>query len=317
MMKIHRWPGNGHFPCVPGVGLVIGNFDGVHLGHQKMIRRLREVCDLHGLRAVGMSFYPHPRARIDHHEPALLSPLRDRAYWLGHYGLGDWLLISFISRFRQLPPERFVREYLIDGLAVRYLLVGDDFRFGYQGRGDFSLLQAMAEEGGFQVEALSSVTDRNGQRISSSRIRNALASGDLPAATQWLGHPLTFTGRVRHGAARGRKLAARTANVHLPMHWCLPNGVYVVKLRVCNAGSAQYWGVDNVGTSPTFGGTRRKLEVHLLDANLALYDALVQVSVVAFVREEKRFDLPEQLQAQIQQDILFARQVISREIPII
>lgn len=309
-MDVHRWSCNIDLPASPG--LVIGTFDGVHRGHQKMLARLISVCSDHGLTPAAMSFDPHPGAVITGRPPALLSSLRDRAYWLDHYGLEHWIVLPFTAAFMRLPPQRFVRDYLVGTLGIRYLLVGDDFRFGHLGQGNYALLRDLAAIGGYRLERIQTVSDAHGKRISSSLIRTLLERHDLTAAEHRLGHPLTVTARVRRGEGRGRRMQARTANLHVAENWCLPDGVYVVKLRVCEAPETAYWGVANLGKAPTFDGTRRKLEVHLLRPDRPeLYGFKVQVSLHRFLREERRFANSAALQRQIHEDIEKARAAIA------
>ena len=294
-MQIHRWQRQLALP--QPVALTIGNFDGVHRGHQAVLPVL-------------LSFFPHPKALVAGESPSLLTPLRDRAHWLAEAGLPHWLLLSFTRALMVKPPEDFVREYLLP-LRLRFLLVGDDFRFGYRGQGDFALLQRLAEVYGFRVQALETVR-ADGARISSSRIRAALAAHDLAQARDLLGHDLTFTGKVRHGDGRGRTLQTPTANLHLPAAWCLPDGVYVVQVAAPQPG-AWHWGVANVGTTPTFGGMRRKLEVHVFDQNAALYGQTLRVHIRHYLRDVRRFADAAALQAQIRDDIARAHAFINQE----
>lgn len=307
-MQIHRWTRD--FRLAQDCGLIIGNFDGVHRGHQAMLARLQAVCAQRQLAAVAMSFFPHPRSLVQGQAPALLSSLRDRAFWLSQYGISDWLLVPFTPSLRQTSAQDFLQRFLCQSLQPRYLLVGDDFRFGYKGLGDFHLLGEFAAAQGMMLEAVDTVM-QSGQRISSSAVRSALAAHDLATAQDLLGHALTFTGRVRAGDGRGRNLAARTANVHLPLHWSLPNGVYVVQMRLCAAADTWHWGVANVGAALTFASQRRKLEVHLLDVQMDLYGQVVQVAFRHYLRPVQKFETSAALQAQIQHDIQAARDFIA------
>ena len=312
IMEIHRWQRQLYIdrPLV----LTIGNFDGVHVGHQALLARLQDVAAAEGGESALLSFFPHPRALVSGQSPAMLSTLRDRAFWLAHFGLEHWIVLSFTQRVRHLSPEDFLRDYL-GRFPVRRLLVGDDFRFGYRGMGDFAWLQRQAPRFGFAVEALPSVCEAGG-RVSSSRIREALNRHDIAGAEKLLGHPLTLTGRVRRGYGRGARLQRPTANIHLPGNWCLPDGVYVVKIAALSAGGQSHWGVANIGAAPTFGVSRRRLEVHVPDAALSLYDAFVQVSIAAYLRDIRTFPDASALQLQIQQDIAQARQVIAGFAPL-
>lgn len=307
-MQIHRWQRQLALP--QPVALTIGNFDGVHRGHQAILQTLLAQAAQDNLTPVLLSFFPHPKALVAGEPPSLLTPLRDRAHWLAEAGLPHWLLLSFTHALMRKAPEDFVRDYLLP-LRLRFLLVGDDFRFGYRGQGDFALLQRLAEVHGFRVQALETVR-ADGARISSSRIRAALAAHDLTQARDLLGHDLTFTGKVRHGDGRGRTLQTPTANLHLPAAWCLPDGVYVVQVAPPQQ-AAPVWGVANVGTTPTFGGIRRKLEVHLFEQSAALYGQTLRVHIRHYLRDVRRFADAAALQAQIRDDIACAHAFINQE----
>jgi len=309
-MQIHRWQRRLALP--QPVALTIGNFDGVHRGHQAILQTLLTEAARADLAPVLLSFFPHPKALVAAWPPPLLPPLRARAHGLAEAGLPHWLLLSFTRALMQKPPEDFVREYLLP-LRLRFLLVGDDFRFGYRGQGDFALLQRLADVHGFRVQALETVR-ADGARISSSRIRAALAAHDLAQARELLGHDLTFTGKVHHGDGRGRALHTPTANLHLPASWCLPDGVYVVQVAPPQPG-ALHWGVANVGTTPTFGGIRRKLEVHVFEQNAALYGQTLRVHIRHYLRDVRRFADAAALQAQIRDDIARAHAFINQELP--
>ena len=309
-MQIHRWQRQLALP--QPVALTIGNFDGVHRGHQAILQTLLAQAAQDNLAPVLLSFFPHPKALVAGEPPSLLTPLRDRAHWLAEAGLPHWLLLSFTHALMRKAPEDFVREYLLP-LRLRFLLVGDDFRFGYRGQGDFALLQRFADAYGFRVQALETVR-ADGERISSSRIRAALAAHDLDTARELLGHNLTFTGKVRHGDGRGRVLQTPTANLHLPAAWCLPDGVYVVQVAPPQQ-AAPVWGVANVGTTPTFGGIRRKLEVHLFEQGAALYGQTLRVHIRHYLRDVRRFADAAALQAQIRDDIARAHAFINQETP--
>ncbi|MDO4776113.1 MAG: riboflavin biosynthesis protein RibF [Cardiobacteriaceae bacterium] len=310
-MHIHRW--QRRLNIDRPLALTIGNFDGVHRGHQRLLAVLREYGAAHGCDSALMSFFPHPRSIVQGRPPALLSTLRDRACWLRHFGLDHWILLSFTRRVRELSPEAFLREYLAR-FPIKYLLVGDDFRFGYRGAGNFEWLAEQAPRYGFTVDAISSVCSGEDERISSSLIRKALDEHDLARAEMLLGHPLTLTGRVRRGYGRGGSHLARpTANIHLPGHWCLPDGVYVVKIAALSAGAAVHWGVANIGAAPTFGVARRRLEVHVLDAAPVLYDQFVQVSVSAYLRDIRTFADAGALRQQIEEDIAQARRLMAAQ----
>ncbi|MDO4643875.1 MAG: riboflavin biosynthesis protein RibF [Cardiobacteriaceae bacterium] len=307
-MQIHRWQRSLTLPSP--VALAIGNFDGVHRGHQAILTTLAERAKEQQFVSMLLSFFPHPKTLITGHSPSILTPLRDRAYWLAQTPLQHWLLLSFTHVLMQKEPEDFIRDYLLP-LRLGYLLVGDDFRFGYRGRGDFSLLQRFAARSGYQVESLQTVM-ANGTRISSSLIRTALAEHDMERVRHLLGHDLTFTGKVQYGAGRGHELRTPTANLHLPDNWCLPDGVYVVKVATLPQ-TTLHWGVANVGTTPTFHGKRRKLEVHILGQTETLYGRTLRVQIMHYLRDVQQFADADALKNQIRQDIHNAQAYINQE----
>ncbi|SUO94449.1 riboflavin biosynthesis protein RibF [Suttonella ornithocola] len=309
-MQIFHWHKGFSFPEQTAV--VIGNFDGVHRGHQAMIARLFAQAEKRSLVPMVMSFYPHPRVIVGNETPAILSTMRDRAFWLKHYGVKNWLLVPFTSQFRQTSPERFIEQDLHEKLKVRYLLVGDDFRFGYRGAGDFDLLQSQAQRFNYEVESLPTIC-ADGERISSSAIRQALAKHQISKATDLLGHALTFTGRVHRGAGRGRLMQTRTVNLHVPLAWCLPDGVYVIKLQTFSNQAQTLWGVANLGGAPTFGSQQRKLEAHVFAELGEQYGQIVQVSFYHYLREVKTFPDADALQQQIQKDIQAAQVFIAAQ----
>ncbi len=289
----------------------IGNFDGVHLGHQAVLGQLAERGAELGLPTVVVTFEPQPREYFTGGEtPPRLTRFREKMHLLRRYSVDRVLCLRFDERLAAMEAEAFVRRVLVEGLGVRYVVVGDDFRFGRGQRGDFATLEAAGRRYGFQVAAMHAFCI-NGERVSSTRIRRALAEDDLAAAEQLLGRPYRVCGRVARGDGRGRELGFPTANIHLhrrraPMSGIPVSGVYAVELFGLER---EPWpGVANVGTRPTVGGGRSLLEVHLLDyAGGGLYGRYVHVDFLAKLRPERRFPSLEALVAQIRQDVAAAR----------
>lgn len=304
-MWIYRRPKS---PPVVGCVLALGNFDGVHRGHQAIIKALCAQSDAHHPPLL-MSFHPHPKTLITGRSPALLTTLRDRAFWLQHYGIEHWWRVPFNESLRALLPESFIEHYVLP-LKPKALFVGADYRFGYQGKGNIETLQQAGQRHGFGVVVLEDY-QHDGARISSSQIRHALQHHQLERAKALLGHDLTFTGMVQTGFGRGKALLARTANFHLPEAFALPNGVYVVACD--NLSDSRVWGVANVGINPTFNGKHRKLEVHFFMPERDLYGKTLRIAFHHFLREEKRFDSPSALAFQIQRDIEQAQHYLSQQ----
>jgi riboflavin kinase/FMN adenylyltransferase len=290
-----------HRGCVA----TIGNFDGVHLGHQAVIGQLAEKgAELH-LPTLALFFEPQPLEFFrSSAAPARLTRLREKLTALRRYSVDRALVIRFDERFASMEAEAFIQQVLVEGLGVRYLVVGDDFRFGHNRRGDFTMLEQAGRRCGFPVVHLHSFLI-DGERVSSTRIRQLLAAGDLEGAEKLLGRPYRMSGRVAHGDKIGRTLDVPTANIHLHRQVSPIQGIFVVELFGIEG---EPWaGVASVGTRPTVGGTRALLEVHLLDFTGDIYGAHVNVNFLHKLRDEKRFDSLDELRRRMQEDISQAR----------
>ena len=291
-----------HRDCVA----TIGNFDGVHLGHQAVLAALESRARAAGLPSLVIVFEPQPLEFFRPEQaPARLTRLREKLEAIAACGIDRVLLIRFDARFAAIEPQAFVREVLIDGLGIRHLYVGDDFRFGRQRQGDFAMLARMGAEHGFGVESLATVAD-DGERISSTRIREALEQGDLDHAARCLGRRYRIAGRVAHGNKRGRTIGFPTMNVGLLRRSTPLRGVYAVQVHCLE--TRPLFGVANLGNRPTLAGDDRfLLEVHLLDWAGDAYGRHVEVDFVARIRDERRFESFDALREQIQRDVREAR----------
>ncbi len=296
-------------PIDHGCVATIGNFDGVHVGHQAVIAQLQKQAKALQLPSVVITFEPQPQEHFARQAaPPRLTRLREKLYALHGLGVDRVLCISFNTRFSLLSAERFVQQILVDGLGVKSLIVGDDFRFGRDRIGDFELLSRAGKQHGFQVSNTHSVILGTG-RVSSTRIREALAAGDLQDVERLLGRPYCMLGRVAHGDKRGRTIGFPTANIHLHRINTPVKGVYAVRLSGISGQVVN--GVANIGTRPTVDGTRTLLEVHLFDFSQDIYGAQVEVCFVKKLRDEKRFDSFAALKQQIQLDSDEARAVFA------
>lgn len=286
--------------------LTIGNFDGLHLGHVELLRRLKEAAGRLGLPAVAMTFEPHPREFfLPQNAPARLSSLREKLELMQVAGVDCVHVCRFDARFAALGAEAFIEDLLVRGLSVRHLIVGDDFRFGHRRVGDFEMLSKSGAAFGFVTERTPSV-EIDGIRVSSSAVREALGAGDLDLAARLLGRPYSISGRVVAGAQIGRTLGFPTANIGLKERRPPLSGVFAVNVSGVVEGVIP--GVANVGVRPTVGGQARvHLEVHLLDFSGSLYGRHVHVNFLHKLREEKRFDSLEMLKAGIVADVECAR----------
>ncbi|WP_337013174.1 bifunctional riboflavin kinase/FAD synthetase [Pantoea sp. AS142] len=291
-----------HRGCV----LTIGNFDGVHRGHQALMSRLCEEGRKRNLPVVVMVFEPQPLELFAGDKaPARLTRLREKLRYMSEAGVDKVLCVRFDRRFAALSAQRFISDLLIDKLDVKYLAVGDDFRFGAGRQGDFLLLQKAGAEYGFEVVSTETFCD-GGKRISSTAVRQALAADDLALAQSLLGHPFTISGRVVHGDALGRTLGFPTANLPLRRSVSPVKGVYAVEVEGLTPKPLP--GVANIGTRPTVKGLRQQLEVHLLDINMDLYGRHIDVVLKQKIRNEQRFASLEALKEQIANDVVTARQ---------
>ena len=286
-------------PAQRGCVLTIGNFDGIHRGHQALIARTRELARQHGLSATVLTFEPTPREFFAGDAFAgRITLLRDRLRLLEERGVERVLLAAFDARLSKTSAEDFVDELLVRRLGVKAVVIGDDFRFGAKRAGDLQLLQVRGAALGFSAEGLSTV-QMQGARCSSTAVRDALAQPDLALASQLLGRPYVITGRVRRGLQLGRQLDMPTANLPLKRRMALKLGIYAVRARL---GSRIWKGVASLGVRPTIGTTPCLLETHLFESPGDIYGHLMEVEFVHFLRGEEKFDSLDALKAQMHAD---------------
>ncbi len=289
--------------------LTIGNFDGVHLGHQAVLARLQARANELGLPATVMVFEPTPQEYFSPGTaPARLQRLRDKLGLFEQLGIEQVVCLRFNRKLAERDAATFVQDLLVNGLNVRHLVIGDDFRFGKDRSGDFAFLQQAGQQNGFEVVSTHTLVEE-GERVSSTRIREALSSGALETAKQLLGRPYTMCGRVAPGQQRGRTIGFPTANVHLHRAASPVSGVFAV--RVHGLGSEWLSGVANLGTRPTVCGNETVLETHLFDFDKDIYGHYVDIEFCKKLRDEKKFESFDDLKQQIQQDAEQARQFFS------
>ncbi len=299
-----------------GCALTIGNFDGVHRGHQAMLALLTNEARHRGLRSCGMTFEPHPRdwfaqkAGKPELAPLRIAPLRDKLAELQRCGVDDVVLMRFDDRLASLSPTDFIDKVLCQGLNARYVLVGDDFRFGAKRAGDYALLDEQGSLKGFDVARMMSY-EVHGLRVSSSAVREALAAGDMAQAARLIGRPYSISGHVVHGRKLGRDLGFRTLNLRFPSHRPAARGIFVVQVHGLT--DQPLAGVASLGVRPTIEDAGRVLlEVHCLDwpAGLALdagYARILQVDLLHKLHDERKYDGLDALVAGIAQDVVDAR----------
>jgi riboflavin kinase / FMN adenylyltransferase len=300
-------PASQRRPCV----LTIGNFDGVHRGHQALLRQLGEAGARLALPACVLTFEPHPREFFASRRPGVEAPtriamLRDKLEALANTGIDRTCVVHFNERFATLPAETFIDEILVRGLQVRHLLVGDDFRFGAGRRGDFAMLEQAARDNGFSVERMQTVAE-DGVRISSSEVRAALSAGDFRRVERMLGRPYSISGHVVHGRKLGRTLGFPTLNLRIPHGRPAIAGIHVV--RVHGLGPAPHEGVASLGTRPAVQADGHYLlEAHVFDFDRDAYGELVSIEFLHKLRDEANYDTLDALVAQIRIDAEQARQ---------
>jgi len=286
-----------HHGCVA----TIGNFDGVHLGHQAVLGQLADKGQELGLPAVVIVFESQPLEVFKgNNAPARLTRFREKLRALARFAVDRLLCIRFNRRFSEMSAEDFIKEVLVDGLGIKYLVVGDDFRFGTGRKGDFAMLQQAGEQYGFEVSSLHSYRV-NGERVSSTLIREALAEGRMADAEKMLGRPYRMCGRVAHGDKIGRTLGIPTANIHLHRKVSPVQGIYVVE--VFGLKGEPLKGVASVGNRPTVGGTKPLLEIHIFDFDREIYGHYLNVDFLYKIRDEAKFENIDELKQWILDDI--------------
>lgn len=302
-----------HFDHVPaaakGAVVAIGNFDGVHLGHQALIAEGRRLAAALGAPFGILAFEPHPQEFFRKGgEKFRLTPFRPKAEMLCGLGVDVMFAVPFNARLAAMPAESFIAEVLVNGLGVRHVITGGDFQFGKGRGGDAALLAAEGARLGFGASVFSVVMAEGDHKISSTDIRAALKRGDPRAAARLLGHPWTVEGHVRGGDKRGRTIGFPTANISLKGYLEPALGVYAV--RVAGIGRT-FEGVANFGRRPTFDKKDTLLEVHLFDFDGDLYGRHLDVSLIDYIRPERKFSGLDELKAQIAADSQTARTVLA------
>lgn len=313
-MKVFR--GFQHPGVAAACALTIGNFDGVHRGHQAMFALLKNEARLRGVSACAMTFEPHPRdwfaAQTGRPEstPARIGTLRDKLTQIAAAGVDQCIVLRFDAKLAAQPPQAFINEVLLQGLGVKYVLVGDDFRFGAKRAGDYAMLDEAGSRCGFDVARMNSY-EVHGIRVSSSAVRDALAAGDLDRAAALLGRPYGISGHVVHGRKLGRSLGFRTLNLRFA-HWKpAASGIFVVQVHGVDP-DRPLPGVANLGVRPSLdpndtNGGRVLLETHCLEwpasmAGREAYGKLIRVDLLAKLHDELKYDGLDALAAGIARD---------------
>lgn len=289
--------------------LTLGNFDGVHCGHQEIMRRLVDKARTVGGQALVLTFHPHPTAVLaPQRAPRLITDWRGRIERIAAFDVDAIIVQHFTPRFAAITAENFIRRLLVEGLGVREVVVGHRVSFGHNRTGSANTLRELGKAYGFGVEVVGPV-EVDGHLVSSSAIRRAIAAGEIDRARLLLGCSPSVAGRVIHGHHRGKGLGFPTVNLRITRLILPPDGVYAVRVRV----HGQDWpGVANLGFNPTFGQHERSLEAHLFDFGGDLYGQRVEIDFVQRLRGEQKFANPQALAQQIAHDVETARQVLGR-----
>ena len=292
--------------------VTIGNFDGVHFGHRQILRRVKAIADEHGWKASVLTFNPHPTRIVapDRTPPLLTSP-EARAALMAEEGIENVVILPFTPDVALWTPEEFVRRLLVDAMGARAVLVGDNFRFGHKAAGTVAMLAELGKRMGFTTEVVPAISCR-GRVVSSSGIRELIRAGNVALAARFLLHPYGMEGQVVSGRGVGSKQTVPTLNLATTAEVIPAAGVYITYTR--DLGAAREWrSITNVGYRPTFGASDQlTIETFLLDALEGETPARIRVEFLRRVREERKFDTPESLRAQILKDVRTARDYFRR-----
>ncbi len=292
--------------------LTIGTFDGVHIGHQKIIERLNQIKSSKKYKSVILTFFPHPRKVLNYDDDfKMLNTIDEKIQLLEKFGLNDLVIEPFTKEFSRLTALEFVRDILVNELHLKNLVIGYDHQFGKNREGNFEQLQEFGELYGFNVEEIS-VQEIENVSVSSTKIRKAINDGEIEKANTYLGYHYLLSGEIVKGKGLGRKLNFPTLNLYIKEDYKLipKTGVYIVKTTINNN---LIFGIMNIGYRPTVNGKYQTIEIHLLDFKADLYGNKMQIEVLKRLRDEKKFDSLESLIQEIQKDEKTARDWITNQ----
>lgn len=291
--------------------VALGNFDGLHRGHQELIRTLMEMAKAHGLESCVYTFKNHTLPVITKGEaPPQITDLTAKGNLLEAHGVETLILAEFSEKIMKLTPEEFAKNILVDTLHCKVAVIGFDYRFGTKASGNADTLRELGEKLGFAVQVIDPVTI-DGEKISSTAVRKYVQEGNIEKANEFLGRYFSLRGQVVHGAARGRGLGYPTANILVPSQFLIPKeGVYVTKVLI--QGQA-YAGATCIGNNPTFEGKQTSIETYILDYEGDLYDQYIEVQFLERIRDNIKFDQAEDLIKQMDQDIAYIKMGLQRK----
>lgn len=304
-MQVHR--GWENLPPFEHVVLTIGTYDGVHFGHQQIIRRINDLALMYGTESVVLTFHPHPKLVLQpqRNDLKLITTIDEKISLLEGYGIDHFVICPFSIEFAAIPAELYVKDVLVRHFMPRMIVIGYDHRFGKDRQGDISLLRELGPDFDFEVEEIprQTVDDIS---VSSTKVRKALLAGDIEAANELLAHPFSLQGKVVHGEKLGRKLGFPTANIRIRDEHKLipPAGVYAIHSYL---GEQSYFGLLSIGNKPTFGHYDELfIEAYFLDMDMDLYDQDIEVIMIGKIRDEMKFDNAETLVVQMKRDVAVA-----------
>jgi len=312
-MRIYR-----HYETLPAevrnAAIAVGNFDGVHTGHQEVINEAGLIARKKNVPWAVLTFEPHPRSIFQADQPAFrLTPFRAKAHELEKLGIDAMIVQRFNRSFSQRPAEDFVREVLVKGFGAHHIVAGYDFVFGHNRGGNCELLLAMGQQHGFGFTAVSAVESPEGKVYSSTLVREHLRQGDVKGARSVLGRAYAIEGRVAPGEQLGRTLGFPTANIHLGQGLRPRRGIYAVRVEIFGETPTRTLnGVANIGNRPTVDGVGDLLEVFIFDFDEDLYRKRLRVSLIDFIRPEIKFDGLDELKAEMLKDAAKARQILEK-----
>jgi riboflavin kinase/FMN adenylyltransferase len=309
-MKVYH--GLDNFQPLPYAVVTSGTFDGVHIGHQKILDRLEEICRIHNGESVVITYWPHPRLVVsnDSHDLKLLSTIDEKIDFLAQHQVDHLVIIPFTKDFSELTSEQFITRILVGKIGTRKLVIGYDHRFGKNREGSFEHLLHNASRYGFELEEIPR-QDVDHLGVSSTRIRNALLEGNVHISTEYLGRYYSVQGNVVKGNQLGRTIGFPTANIKVEEAYKLipADGVYAVKAlvkeRLCN-------GMLNIGVRPTVNGNGRTIEVHIFDFNEEIYGEKITIQFIEQIRKEQKFPNVEALKLQLAVDKATATQILTQ-----
>ncbi len=294
-----------------GSVITIGTFDGVHIGHQKIIRRLAETAKERALKSVVLTFFPHPRMVLQpDFDIKLLHTITERREVLSQFGLDELVIKEFTNDFSNLSAHDYVKKILVDELDAKHIIIGYDHHFGKNRTANIDNLKVYGQEYGFTVEEISA-QDIEAVAVSSTKIRQSLLQGDVVTANSYLGYSYFITGKIIRGRGIGKTLNFPTANLQVPETYKLipKDGVYVVRSCIDDI---RVFGMMNIGSNPTFKGDKKSIEVHFFDTDKDLYHTIVKVEILCRLRDEHKFESPDLLKLQLEKDRISALNFIEK-----